>query len=234
MKKTAITALLALLTICHISATGLRHYELRVSDFTELKVIEGLNVDYHTSADSAGLVVFDTTPELASVIMLSSGSGKLSLQLSTDGIEYHSLPTITVYSSRLDKVENSGDSLVRVYSPVCGDKFSAKVVGNGTLAVHDVNTTQVNASLLTGHGQLTIFGTCVKASLKLTGTGTVQADGLRATEASCKIFGTGTIGCHATDKVSLFGAGTGTLYYTGNPATVTSRGLGLHLVDMNE
>ena len=41
-------------TIAIKSANNERRYELDVKDFSELRVIEGLSVDYKYSADSAG------------------------------------------------------------------------------------------------------------------------------------------------------------------------------------
>ncbi|MDE6309112.1 MAG: DUF2807 domain-containing protein [Muribaculaceae bacterium] len=197
----------------------LNRYELDVEDFSQLKVIEGLNVDYKCVPDSAGKAVFTTTADKASVLMFSNKKGRLDLQISTDGIAYHNLPTITVYSNFLTSVENSGDSTVRVLSISPGPALKATLIGNGRLVVHDVNSTRVDASLKTGNGQLVLDGKCVNAHLGVVGTGTIQADRLNAQEVKCRIVGTGSIGCDAVNSLIILGGsvGPGKIYYAGSP-----------------
>ncbi len=205
------------------SGAGLTRYELDVEDFSQLKVIEGLNVEYKCDPDSAGKAVFNTTPDLASVLMFSNKKGRLDLQISTDGIDYHNLPTITVYSNFLTSVENSGDSTVRVLSLASGPAFKANLIGNGRLVVHDVNATRVDAALKTGNGQLVIDGKCTNACFSVVGTGTIQADGLVAQEVKCRIVGTGSIGCDARKDLIILGGsiGPGKIYYAGEPTITT-------------
>lgn len=210
-------------------------YCLDVHDFTELKVTNGLNVDYVCSADSAGLAVFDTTDDLASIIMFSNNDkGTLRVELNTDGFKYHDLPTIRLYSSFLNKIENAGDSLVRVLTVAPCPEFNATVIGNGRLSVRDIHATTVNGKIKTGKGQLVINGKCTKANLHNTGTGSIQADGLEAAEVKCSIFGTGPIGCHATGALISQGMGSGKVYYRG-PETlkIRSRGLGVKVIPID-
>lgn len=201
----------------------LNRYELDVEDFSQLKVIEGLNVDYKCNPDSAGKAVFYTTPDLASVLMFSNKKGRLDMQISTDGIDYTNLPTITVYSAFLTQVENSGDSTVRVLSVAPGPQFKANVIGNGRLVVRDVDATKVEGSLKTGNGQLVIYGKCTNAQFSLVGTGAIQADELKAQEVKCRIVGTGSIGCSAARELIILGGsmGPGKIYYDGEPKVTT-------------
>ena len=46
-------------------------YKLDVHDFSELVVVDGINVDYFCKPDSAGIAVFSCEPEMASHIMFS-------------------------------------------------------------------------------------------------------------------------------------------------------------------
>ncbi len=219
-----------LLSICFIVLSafmamgeGTNRYELDVEDFSQLKVIEGLNVDYKCVPDSAGKAVFNTTPDIASVLMFSNKKGRLDLQISTDGIDYHHLPTITVYSNFLTAVENSGDSTVRVLSVAPGPAFKANLIGNGRIVAHDVNSTRIDAAIKTGNGQLVIDGKCVNAQFSVIGTGTIQADGLHAQEVKCRIVGTGSIGCDAANDLIILGGsvGPGKIYYGGSPSITT-------------
>ncbi len=234
MKQIYLSLLIALAGSGVVSGAEQKRYELDVNDFMELKVVEGLNVDYKCVPDSAGKAVFTTTPDLASVLMLANNKGKLEMQISTDGINYKGLPTITVYSNFLTRVENSGDSTVRVLSVAPGPQFKAKVIGNGRLVVRNISATQVDASLSTGNGQIVLYGKCQSAKYGLTGTGSIQADGLKAVSVKCRSTGTGTIGCNVSETLMVVGMGSGKIYYTGNPEKITSRSVGLKVIPLDE
>lgn len=234
MKKVYLSIVLALSAVTGSFGAELTRYELDVNDFSELKVIEGLNVDYKCVPDSAGKAVFMTTPDLASVLMVSNNKGKLEMQISTDGIDYKNLPVITVYSNFLTRVENSGDSTVRVLSVAPGPQFKAKVIGNGRLVVRNINATQVDANLSTGNGQLVLYGKCQSAKYSLTGTGSIQADDLKAVSVKCRSTGTGTIGCYVTGELTVVGMGSGKVYYAGKPEKITTRSVGLKVLPLNQ
>lgn len=203
-----------------------QHFELKLRDFTELKVVDGINVDYVCSADSAGYAVFDALPELAPKIMFEPSGDRLTIQLLNDEGPLHNLPTIKVYSRYLQSVENDGDSLVRALSVAPIPKFKAKLVGNGRLSVRDVDANEVKATLLTGNGTITITGRCTEAILQATSTGTITADQLVATEVKCRLAGTSTIGCAPTEKLQVRGMA-GKVLYKGKPAINKSFALGV-------
>ncbi len=70
MKWITITlSLLAALTATQGAAQAPTRYELDVKDFSELKVTDGINVDYVCNPDSAGKAVFFATPDIASQIL---------------------------------------------------------------------------------------------------------------------------------------------------------------------
>lgn len=236
MKYNTLLSVLALViasTFTSRAATESK-YEINVNDFTELRVVDGLNVDYVCNPDSAGFAVFHATPEVSSMMMFSNnGKNRLTVQLSDDATGKTGLPTVTVYSNFLLQVENTGDSLVRVLSVAPGAKFKATLIGNGRLSVRDITANQVDAAIKTGNGQLVISGRCQNANINNTGTGSIQADGLVATNAKCSVMGTGSIGCHAKENLTIQGMGTGKVYYEGSPE-IKNRGMGIKFSHISE
>lgn len=209
-------------------------YELDVKDFSELKVTDGINVDYRCNPDSAGKAVFTAAADVASHILFVPNKNKLEIQLSDDiNPQYVKLPSITVYSNYLTVAENSGDSTLRVLTVAPGPKFKARVIGNGRMVVRDIKASQVDASLDTGKGTVVIYGTATTANLSCTGTGSIQADDLTAETVKCKVFGTGTIGCSPTKTLTVMGAGSGNVYYRGNP-DVKNRSIGVKLNNLDQ
>ncbi len=233
MKKTFLTIILLIIATSVVSAQKLSRYELDVKDFTELKVIEGINVNYVCNPDSTGRAVFIATDELASVLMFNNTKGRLEMQIATDGIDYKNLPTVTVYSKFLTKVENSGDSTVRVLNVASCPNFKARLIGNGRLIVKGIDVTYLDGSIDTGNGQLILYGKCESAKLSCTGTGTIQADELVSNDTKCVMLGTGTIGCQALTSLNVVGASSGKVYYKGNPEQIKKRSVGVKIIPLD-
>lgn len=216
--KTLILLLLAITAAtCVSAADNLTHYELKFDEFHELKVVDGINVDYYCDSSKAGKVEFEAAPDVASAVMFEPSKGKLSIKLALRDGSYRNLPTIRVYSSYLTKVSNEGDSLVRVMSTAAGPKFYCRVMGNGRMSVRDIQMTNVEASILSGHGTISIFGNAQNVRLKVTGAGQIQADELQASDVDCTVTGTGIINCYATENLKYGGVGSGKVFYRGTP-----------------
>lgn len=209
-------------------AQEVKKYVLDVHDFTELKVIDAINVEYRASADSAGMVAFECSKEMASHMIFTNKKNSLHVQVDFENIPYGPLPTLRVYSNTLYKIENSGDSTVSALRlPTALNEFDAKLIGNGTLKVINVQADKVNASISTGAGHLFISGKCLKAKLHNIGTGPLEANSLNCNQAKCVLVGTGPIDCHVTGELNIIGAGSGTVYYSGKPTKVNNRTLGV-------
>ncbi len=228
MKK-LITLLLFVALWGSVSAQKLTRYELNVGDFTELKVSDGINVDYLCSTDSAGLAVMHCPSALASAITLSTKGKRLNVQVISETPITKGLPTITVYSNFLSKAINTGDSTLRVISPAPCPEIEAQLEGNGRLVMRGVSATEVKGSLKFGHGNLILTGKCKQAKLNMLGTGVIEADGLESTEASVKVSGTGSVGVWATQKLGVYGLGSTTIYYKGSPV-IKNSSAGIKLV----
>ncbi len=236
IKQVIASLLLYITAAVTVAAQAPSRYELVVKDFTELLVLNSINVDYKCNPDSAGIAVFDATPQEASMIMFSNnGKNRLTIQLSDDARDRTELPVVTVYSNFLLQVENSADSLVRVVSVAPGAKFKAILMGNGRLSVHEVTANQVDASIKRGNGQMVVTGRCQSANLSNTGTGSIQADELAATNVKCSVMGSGSIGCCAKENLSVqgMGLGNGTVFYKGTP-TIKDRSVHISLVNIQE
>lgn len=222
MKKSFITALLLSLSLIGINAqSGLAPYSLNVKEFNELKVVDAINVEYFCNPEKAGTVDFESTPQVASAIIFEpNNKGKLEIKLANRQEKLTNLPVIRVYSSFLTRIENQGDSTVKVLSVAPSPKFEAKLVGNGKISIQNLQSARVRLNLFTGKGTITAQGKCKELDASLKGTGQIDAFNLTATDASCYILGTGWIKCNAADNLKISGAGTGTVTFMGNPITM--------------
>lgn len=203
------------------------NYTLEVQDFIELNIVDGIRVDYRALPDSAGWVSFTATPETASKIMFSNNRKKLTIQTSALDHPYENMPVVRVYSTILSNVTNTGDSLTRVLSAAPVEKMKIKVMGNGSIEADGVKADQIEASVDTGCGNVTVTGSARKAKLRNVGTGTVDASGLTADEARVFVFGPGPVDCDVREKLTVYGMGKGRVLLHGEPARITNRSIGV-------
>lgn len=205
------------LSVCGVALAEVHPYHLDFNEFHELKVIDGINVDYICDKSKAGRIEFEADSSVASAVIFTPGKGKLTINLAVRDSAYRNLPTIRVYSSFLSSVKNEGDSTVRVMTPAPCPKFQAKLIGNGRLIVRDLEATEVSAEIISGHGTMVLSGTVTMAKLSVTGAGDIQADNLKSREGSATVTGTGAISCYVTEKLSVGGLGSGKISYREKP-----------------
>lgn len=232
MKKTIVLSL-ALLAAVSAASAKKSLYKLDVGDFSELKVTDGINVEYNCSTDSAGWAYFECDPATAQMLMFTNKKNSLQIQVASDGAKVENLPTIKVYSMTLQKVENSGDSMVRVERTLPVRDFKASIVGNGTLVVADIKTHKAEFAIRTGNGHLVANGSTREANLRNVGTGKLEASGLQAEVVKCNILGTGPIDCNASVSLTITGAGSGKVYYGGTPSKISNRSIGVKAYSMD-
>lgn len=223
-------------TFVAMTAEETNRYELNVGDFDRLVVDDGINVEYYSSEDSAGIATYVTSKRIADhLIFDTSKAGRLLIQKSFhgEGELVDSLPTVKLYSRFLTRVQNNGDSTITVAKVASTPEFKATVMGNGSLVVRDIHCSRFSGSIKTGNGQLVVTGVCDKATFNNTGVGNIQADGLKCNEASCRFFGTGTTGVWVLDTMIIKGMFPGKLYYKGEPARIKNYSMGVKLFPMD-
>ena len=235
MKNLIFTLIVSFIASFAINAQeeNLKRYELDVSDFNELKIVHSINVKYVYNPDSAGRAIYIAPDKHVSMFMFNNTNNRLEIQLSSANLNLSKIPTITVFSNSLSKVENSGDSTVTITSIAPCAKFNTRLIGNGRIIIYDLDVTDLNASIATGNGQLFLFGRCEKASLKCTGTGSIFADNLISNDTKCAMLGTGQIHCHAIDRLNITGISSGKVLYKGNPKDIKRRSVGVKIIPLD-
>lgn len=212
-------------------------YEIKADSFFHLKVSGLLNVDCVHCPDSVGTVrIIADNPAQTSWVEAKSSGDKLTLRLilpdeMRDGVTPvpQNLPRVRVYSNYLTRVENDGDSTVRVLTAADVPDFTARLIGNGRLSIRGINAEKVKATLFSGRGIIVLNGKAREATYSLTGVGTIEADGLTCSTAKVRLTGTGSVGVHATDKLTVSGSGSGTVYFRGAPDVKKKLSVGLKL-----
>lgn len=226
MNKLSALIIFVLATIV-ASAADIADYRLEVEDFDQLKVSDGVNVIYTCSEDSAGWAYFSCSPEMAERLMFTNNKSQLHIQVDLQDEVITNLPTLHVYSRGLNKVENSSDSTVIIENNCVVQNLKIRQIGNGMIIFNDIQAGSVEATISTGKGHLVLNGNAGRVKLSNVGTGPIEAGNLVARNVKVIMLGTGGIDCNATESISVYGAGSGKVYYAGHPEKVTNRSLGV-------
>lgn len=218
MKKTFVILFLILAGVAHSRASEVKTYSLNVRDFTELQVVDYLNVVHKCNSDSAGLAVFTCADNIVPAILFTNKNNKLKIEWNMDSdIPVSCAPLITVYSNYIQSVENCGEGLIEVISPAPGALFKARVIGNGSIVATDIHATQTEGNLDTGKGEITLQGLTRVAKLKNIGKGNINAENLSSEQCTVTILGTGPVECNVSGELNVKGMGSGKVYVRGNP-----------------
>jgi len=222
-RKSVLTFAFALLMMLPLCAET---YEVKVGEFTKLRIVNNLEVIYHCNPDSAGYAVLTNCPQGMASSVIFTNNGTLRVETATDYSDMSNLPTVHVYSSFLKSVKSSSEKTVTILSPAPMPEFAATLYGNGNIMVEGLQATVVKSKLMTGHGTITLSGKCEQAKFNLTGTGEIRADELVAQSVKCSIWGTGAIYCQPIEKLKSDGIGSTRIYYVGSPRKIKKTGGG--------
>lgn len=228
LKNRLLISVLMVVTASLVSMAQEKLHIVKVGDFKRLSLVDNINVNYRCNPDSAGLAVFTSTQEIANdIIFRLSDSGRLTIQVEDETERNAQLPNMTVYSSSLEEAENAGDSTLRLSGLPMMPLFKVRLLDNGKIIARNLRASKLELHLLSGKGKIIASGKCDELALRLVGTGEIQADQVVATDVSCRIMGTGSIGCHVDGGIlKVNGSGTGKVYYKGTPSKVSVKKLG--------
>lgn len=206
-------------------AQDVQDYKVEVGQFDKIKVSDNVNVVYRCLPDSTGFVQYRGAKEFADAFIITpKPDGTLRIQVSTEDVGHPDLPTLYIYSDFLTEVENSSSFSLLVESPAPCAEFKAIQIGNGSVAVENLKTNKLTATLNTGNGTVNVSGNALSAIYKMVGAGIISADRLEAEDVQCKILGSGSIGCWAVSNLMVRGIGSTKIYYKGDPKIKKSGG----------
>lgn len=133
------------------------------------------------------------------------------------------------------KADNTGLS-VGGSGTICADRVEGKraefnIGGSGKVICRNVDVEKAEASV-GGSGHIEIGGKADKMEATVGGSGSVDARELTVASAEITVAGSGTVYTHCTRKISATVTGSGRVYYSGDPSTVSHRGKGKNFIKL--
>ncbi len=225
IKGTLLLALFALLSL-NVSAQLVRviegdgkyvEKEIDIDHFTEISLTHAFNVIYTQDKSMARKVKIRAEENMMDFVQVVSKKGKLSLSMKKALNVDYGVVFVYCSSEELYKVRNMGRGVFEVNGILNTPKLDVEVGSNGQIKIENLQAKEVKASILSTDGDILLAGTTHKARYSIKFGGEIRADRLAAEEVSCIIFGNGSVGCSASQKLQTTFWGTGTVYYRGTP-----------------
>ena len=186
-----------------------------VTDYDKIGVAGAFDVKLIKGKE--GKITIKADKNLMEYIITEVKNGNLKIK-TKKGFNIRSSKTIVITIPFKDisavSLAGSGD----VYSDDVIDasdlKLSLAGSGDFNLTVSTKNLT----SSIAGSGNMTLKGDSNEFTCSIAGSGNINGYGLKASVATVKIAGSGNVKVHATNEIHARTAGSGNIYYTGNPS----------------
>ena len=185
-----------------------------IADFSEVSILNGINVVYTQNATLAGKVrVY--APEGKDVVSITSKNGQLSVRYGKGYNRDFGVIMVYVYSKELSKVSCSMGGNFTAEGMVSGNKLKLKVLGQSQIRCKNIVYDEVSAKRGLGNGDILLAGKAKETTYTIIGSGEINADNLIADDVTCKILGRGDIGCHVDKNITVRSLGKGAAYCKG-------------------
>ena len=144
-----LTLLFSIINVCARAEDA--RYTMNVANFNALTVVDGIGVDYHCNADSAGWVVFTADPDLASKISFTNNKEHLRIQTLADEqplaghnedrqpIENRQAKSISERQTGLSTATGEDHTTARPIK-LSGKRFSVGIFTSGTIGYSTLTT----------------------------------------------------------------------------------------------
>ena len=130
---------------------------------------------------------------------------------------------IYVSAPEIEGLSVSGSGDIIADEQINSRRMSLAVSGSGKIRLDDLRTDRVKASI-SGSGNLLIGsgGMAEDFDARISGSGSVKAEDFEAKNVEVHVSGSGNCSIHAVETLKARVAGSGSVYYSGNPQVDSS------------
>tara|TARA_R110000850_G_scaffold277142_1_gene423499 strand:+ start:7967 stop:8698 length:732 start_codon:yes stop_codon:yes gene_type:complete len=123
---------------------------------------------------------------------------------------------VTVPVGTLSKVSLAGSGEINSSKTIQGESLEVKLAGSGDIDL-PIQTESLE-TVVAGSGNITLTGTTRNLHGSIAGSGNGDLQGLKCQNAEVTIAGSGNFKVHCTEALKAKIAGSGNIYYKGNPS----------------
>jgi len=123
---------------------------------------------------------------------------------------------IFVHSPAIHFISLEGSGVIYCDNLIYVDHVRIELTGSGLIDLRDVDALELDA-LITGSGEIELWGVCEEANLDITGSGKIKAFHLEQDHCVANISGSGDLYVFVYDLLDAKISGSGNIFYKGNP-----------------
>ena len=194
-----------------------------VSNYDKIAVAGSFNVEL--LKEKEGAITIKADENLMEYIITKVKNGKLEIKIKKGySIRSSKKTTIKVPFSTVKAIALAGSG--NVYSDDIIDTHDLKLslAGSGNLDLN-VSTKKI-ASSIAGSGNMNLEGDSKEFTCSIAGSGNINSYNMKSDIVTVKIAGSGNAKVHATKEIHANTAGSGDIYYTGNPSIEKTSSVG--------
>ncbi|MBL4605495.1 MAG: DUF2807 domain-containing protein [Flavobacteriaceae bacterium] len=132
--------------------------------------------------------------------------------------------TVTVPIQSIDQVSLGGSGNIKGNVLIKADDFKVSLGGSGNITL-EVDATSVKTSI-GGSGNIKLSGDANSFKGSIAGSGSIKAYELQVNTVNATIAGSGDIRISVKDEIKSTIAGSGSIYYKGNPPKINTKSVG--------
>jgi hypothetical protein len=194
-----------------------------VSNFDKIGIAGSFDVILNKGNE--GDISIQADENLMEYIITEVKNGQLKIK-PKKGYQLKSTKTmqITIGFNDLEEVSLAGSGDVTASDAINASDLKLSLAGSGDMNLK-VSTKHLT-SKIAGSGNISLNGSTDEFSCSIAGSGNLNGYELKATVAKAKIAGSGNIKVNAVSEIHASIAGSGNVYYTGNPDVEKSNSVG--------
>lgn len=192
------------------------NYEgISVGGFFDVILVEG----------KEGKITIEGEENLLEYIVTEVSRGTLNIKVEK-GINLKTTKrlTVTVPVEEINHVSLGGSGNVTSEVSLKSDEFDVSLGGSGNITL-DIDANNIKSSI-GGSGNIKLSGKAENMKSSIAGSGTIKAYDLTVNKIKASIAGSGDIRVSVKEEIKATVAGSGSIYYKGNPSKVDSKSVG--------
>ena len=194
-----------------------------VSDYDKIGVAGSFDVKLLKGEE--GEITIKADKNLMEYIITEVKNGNLKIK-TKKGYSIRSNKTIiiTVPFETINAVSLAGSGDIYSEDVIDSSNLKLSLAGSGNLNLN-VSTKNLT-SKIAGSGNMTLNGDSNEFTCSIAGSGNINGYDLKATVVTVKIAGSGNVKVHAINAIFAKAAGSGNIYYIGNPSIEKTSSVG--------
>ncbi|MDG1040867.1 MAG: DUF2807 domain-containing protein [Polaribacter sp.] len=234
MKKLILTSIVLTITLSVNAQSWWNHKKVRgngnviseIRKTSDYKTISSAgNFDVKLVEGTEGNITLKGEENLMSYIITEVKRGQLTIKVKKNtNIKLTKKFIITVPFNNIDGVALAGSGDMTNSGTIKSNDFKVSLAGSGDIDLK-VDANKIKTSIA-GSGNIKLDGNANNLSCSVAGSGDIIAYGLKTKSVSVSVAGSGNVSTTVSESITVRTAGSGSVYYKGNPDKIDSKSAG--------